>query len=352
MKSEKLKISAVDARAEAQKIAFAPVIFQVVRISKKVGILKSLKESRSGLSLEQLIEVSGLSEYGTKILVEMLLTGDIVSFDEEKGYELTKIGYFLESDQMTIVNMNFVHDVCYKGLFHLEEALREGKPAGLKELGDWPTIYEGLSELEADVQKSWFDFDHYYSDTSFDRALELVFSHQPKHLIDVGGNTGKWALKCADYNDNVKVTIVDLPGQIKMANANIMKAGHEDRVNFFPHNMLNPTEEFPKADAIWMSQFLDCFSESEIVRILSHAAKSMDGESSLFIMETFWDNQQFKGAAYSLTATSVYFTAMANGNSKMYGVNEMKALVEKAGLKVADTYEKVGISHTILRCTK
>jgi hypothetical protein len=41
--------------------------------------------------------------------------------------------------------MDFTHDVSYLGTFHLQEALTTGKPAGLKVLGDWPTIYEGLS---------------------------------------------------------------------------------------------------------------------------------------------------------------------------------------------------------------
>ena len=61
------------------------------------------------------------------------------------------------------------------GLFYLDEALREGKPAGLKVFGEWPTIYEALSSLPEQVKKSWFGFDHFNSDNSFKEALELVF---------------------------------------------------------------------------------------------------------------------------------------------------------------------------------
>lgn len=351
MNKNKPKISAVDARAEAQKIAFAPIIFQVVRLGKKFGILKALKDNRKPLQFDQLKEVSGLSDYATKILVEMMQTAEVIDHNED-GYKLSKIGYFLQCDEMTNVNMNFVHDVCYKGLFHLEEALVEGKPSGLKVFGEWNTIYAGLSELKPEIQKSWFEFDHYYSDNAFREALEIVFEHKPKHLIDVGGNTGKWALQCATHDPSVKITIVDLEGQVEMAEKNIAQSGFSDRVKFMPHDMLNPTQEFPKSDAIWMSQFLDCFSEREIVRILSHAVKSMDENTNLFIMENYWDNQKFQGAAYSLTATSVYFTVMANGNSKIYGLNEMTALIEESGLKVVQTSDDMGVGHTILRCQK
>lgn len=58
------------------------------------------------------------------------------------------------NDEMAQVNMNFNQDVNYKGLFHLEEALLNGRPEGLKELGNWPTIYEGLSDLPGQAQKS------------------------------------------------------------------------------------------------------------------------------------------------------------------------------------------------------
>ena len=64
----------------------------------------------------------------------------------------------LLTDEGTRVNLDFNHAVNYRGMFHLEEALREGRPAGLATLGDWPTIYEGLSQLPDDVRESWFAF--------------------------------------------------------------------------------------------------------------------------------------------------------------------------------------------------
>ena len=36
------------------------------------------------------------------------------------------------------------------------------------------------------------------------------------------------------------------------------------------------------------------------------------------VEEPIWDKQRFEAAAYSLQATSLYFTCIANGNSKMY----------------------------------
>lgn len=350
---DKKELGVIDAKHEAQKIAFAPFVFQVSRILRDKGVLSFIRKKRKkGANIETLSQELSVSEYGLRILLELASTAGIVERHPDEVYTLTKTGYFIDSDELTRVNMDFTHDVCYKGLFHLEEAIDKGKPSGLKEIGDWPTLYEGLSQFPEKTLESWLNFDHYYSSDSFPQALPLIFSDKPKRFLDVGGNTGKFSIKCCEFDADVKVTIVDLPGQIGLATRNIEMHKLEDRIDFFPLNMLHPDKPFPEADAIWMSQFLDCFSENEIVTILKHAAKTMTPQTKLFIMETFWDNQDYPAATFSLAATSVYFTAMANGNSKMYGIKRFIALVEKAGLKVVAQKFPIGVSHTILTCVK
>ena len=117
-------------------------------------------------------------------------------------------------------------------------------------------------------------------------------------------------------------------------------------------NLLDKNSEFPnnKFDIIWMSQFLDCFSENQIIDICSKARKSMTPQSRIYIMETFWNRQKYETAAYCLTLTSPYFTAMANGNSKMYHSDDMERCVKKAGLTVEKIIDGIGMGHSIMVC--
>lgn len=342
--------SALDAQRLAHFIAGAPVVFQVSRLMVKFGILKQLADNRNGLTQTEIAERCKLSNYAAQVLLEASLSIGTVIFADER-YQITKAGWFLINDTMVNANMNFNHDVNYLGLFNLEESLLNGKPEGLKVFGSWPTIYEGLSQLPPQVQKSWFGFDHFYSDNSFKEALEIVFANHPRTLLDVGGNTGRWAMQCVDFDKNVNVTIMDLPQQIVMMKAQTAGKEGADRIHGHGANLLDPAVPFPTGfEAIWMSQFLDCFSESEVTSILSRAAKSMDSNSSVFIMETFWDRQKFETAAFDLTMTSVYFTALANGNSKMYHSDDMTRCVEDAGLKVVKIYDGIGLGHSIMEC--
>lgn len=347
------KKSALQAKSDAQKIAFAPIMFQAAKSLNDLGILDYMLKIRKPQSVAEIAKAVNLSEYGVLVLLEAGLSLEMVFVEEDK-YSLTKTGYFIITDDLTKANMNFVHDVNYKAFYHLNEAIKTGSPAGLhNEFTDKPTVYEALSEMPERFRDSWFKFDHYYSDDSFDSVLPIIFERKPKSIMDIGGNTGKFAIKCAGYNPDVDITILDLPGQLADAAKNIKDKGVENRVKMYPFNLLDFSNPYPKGhDIIWMSQFLDCFSEKEIVQLISNAKDAMDENSRLFIMETLWDKQRFDASTYSLHATSLYFTCVANGNSRMYHSDDLLRLIKQAGLQVEKVYEDVGVSHTIVSCMK
>ena len=281
------QISAREAQRLAEFIAWGPVVFQASRIMLKWGIFDLIRNSNNGLTLQEICDKTGYSNYAMKCLLEASLCIGTIHIDPSTDrFSLSKTGWFLLNDPATRVNIDFNHDVNYIGWFNLEESLLNGKPEGLKHFGSWPTVYEGLSSLPDQVQKSWFGFDHFYSDSSFPEALKIIFDeHHVKSLYDVGGNTGKWALQCVSYDKDVEITILDLPQQIDMMEANIKGKVGADRIFGFGINLLDEMATFPQRngglDAIWMSQFLDCFSMDQIVGILIRAKKAMTEQTRI-----------------------------------------------------------------------
>ncbi len=347
-------LSARDAQRLAEFIAFGPIVFQASRLMLKFGILERLRDKP--MKLQEVAQAAGLSEYAAKVLLEASLSiGTVIIDAATDEYHLSKTGWFLLTDPATRANIDFNHDVNYEGFFRMEEALKEGRPAGLEHFGPWPTIYEGLSSLPKQVQDSWFGFDHFYSDHSFSEALPIVFEHKPRRIMDVGGNTGRFSQQCVAYDPAVEMAIVDLPQQIGLMKAATAGDPNAGRIHGFGTNLLDPENGFPEdihPDAIWMSQFLDCFSEPQILSILQRAVKVMDSRTRLFIMETFWDRQKYEPASFCLTMTSLYFTVMANGNSKMYHSDDMSRLVEEAGLEIEAIHDGIGQGHSIMVCKK
>lgn len=343
--------TALEAQYEAQKIAFAPIIFQVAKSMRDLGILEALyNNDKVGLTLNEIAKNTNISMYGIKTLLETSLSADIVKIKNDK-YHITKIGYFLLKDKMTRINMDYNHDVNYQGLYYLEDAIKEGKASGLKVFGEWETIYPALSSLPEKAQNSWFAFDHYYSDTAFEEAIQILLRNKPKKILDIGGNTGKFSIKLAQADPDTHITILDLPEQIKLAQENIKNVHLEDQIDFIELNVLDHAKKIPTGyDIIWMSQFLDCFKEEDIVQLLERVKESMHKDTYVYIMEPLWDKQRFETSAYCIINTSPYFTTMANGYSKMFNSVDMIDYINKAGLQVIEEIDNIGICQSILIC--
>jgi hypothetical protein len=363
------KIRAVDAKFEAQKIAFSPLTFQAARALLELGALRAISGSGDrGLTRTEIAQSCGISEYAAGVIAEISLgmglcklrrdsaEGEAAAHPaDDERFILGKTGWFLLEDGMSRVNFDFVNDVCYKGAFELTESLRAGKPEGLRVFGEkWNTIYEALSSLPEKTKQSWFAFDHFYSDIAFPEALPIVFANSPKNLFDIGGNTAKWAVACCRYNPAVKVTIVDLPGQTAAAEKNAAEAGFADRIKTLPCNVLDEKTAFPGgADAVWMSQFLDCFSLEQVRAILRKVGAAIGKDADVWVLEPLWDMQRFEASAYSLQATSLYFTCMANGSSKMYRYAELSNAVEDAGFELKTAHHDLGSNaYSLLRFRK
>ncbi len=345
--------TAFDARFEAQKIAFGPVVFQCVRIAWKSGLLQQIAHAGSaGVTVEELNSVGRWTTYQLKLLLESCLSAGVVCLCDGR-YVLDKIGYCFIGDSITQINMNFVNDVCYQGLFELERSLDEGKPLGLKALGNWPTLYEGMAELPEPAKGSWFAFDHFYSDTSFPDVLPDVFSKAPQRVMDIGANTGKFSIAALLFDPRAELHLVDLPQQLAVAKANLAQAGLTARATLHPVDMLDPDQHFACGmDVIWMSQFLSCFSEEVISSIISRSVQALAPQGEILIMDTFWDLQRYDIASYCLINTSPYFTAIASGNSKVYESSDYVRLCEQAGLKLLNIRQGIGYCHSLLRFAK
>ena len=355
-------IRAVDAKTHAQEIAFSPMTFQAVRAMLELGILQLIEDAGdSGIKANQLAEKSGVSLYGINLLCEIALGMGVIklssdsTFESDERYVLGKTGWMLLEDDLTKANFWFTNDICYQGAWDLLASIKSGKPEGLKVFGDkWTTIYEALSSLPERAKKSWFDFDHFYSDIAFPDALPIVFEKKPGLLVDIGGNTAKWAISCCKYDPDVHVTIMDLPGQTAVAEKNAEAAGFAKRISTQAGNILDQSDLLPAgADAVWMSQFLDCFSLHQITKIAKKIYACVDNNCSVYVLEPLWDKQRFMASSYSLQATSLYFTCMANGNSKMYRYGELVQAIEESGLKLKTAHHNLGSNnYTLLEFSK
>lgn len=151
-------IRAVDAKFEAQKIAFAPLCFQAVRALIELELLQAVEDSgETGITRAELAQRANISEYGAGVLCEMALGMNVIKLaktDREERFVIGKIGWMLLNDDLTKANFWFTNDICYQGAWDLAASVKSGRPEGLKVFGDkWTTVYEALSSLPEKAKK-------------------------------------------------------------------------------------------------------------------------------------------------------------------------------------------------------
>src|SRR5438128_843753 len=92
--------TAYEAKSEAQRIAFAPVVFQACRVLRNFGILEMVHQSAAaGMSLSEVVSKAGLPRYGVKVLMEAGLGIGLFCLNDDR-FTLTKMGYFILRDPM------------------------------------------------------------------------------------------------------------------------------------------------------------------------------------------------------------------------------------------------------------
>ena len=78
-------LSAREAQARAEWIAWAPIVFQASRLMVKLGILDLLRDSDNGMTIAEVASKTGLSVYAVKVLMEASLSIGTVLIVKKEG---------------------------------------------------------------------------------------------------------------------------------------------------------------------------------------------------------------------------------------------------------------------------
>ena len=349
---------------DAQRLAFAPFIFEAAAAALRLGVLDALSQA-PGLSARELSVKNKLTRYAVEVMTDILVPAGILrrtarageSEGRLTGLALTEMGDLLVYDEMTRANFFFTESVCYDALGRTREALLEGRPAGLEVFNpNWKTIYPHLPELPDEARSAWFRFDHWHSDRAYESALDEITTiwgaAGPKRLADVGGNTGRFSRRFLERFPEARAVLVDLPVEVAALPARPELAGVKDRLEGAAIDWLTDAEpaKLPAlegVDLFWMSQFLDCFSHEEAVSILRRTRRAMAPGAKLAVLEPLVDEQRHRAAELSLAATSLYFTVLANGNSRFFNGAELRGIFREAGFTVEREVPDLGVSHTL-----
>ena len=203
----------------AQEIAFGPVVFRSIAPDVEIRNFPPLSGKRKSIRCKKSAGRPDWHAMRHKYYWKYRWPSKPSCWKKTVGVTGLRQAGFCWTMCLARVNMEFNHDVNYQGLFHLEEALLNGRPKRWKYSENAHHLRSCLSQLPEQVQKKLV-------------SRLLIISIRPvspakrwkscsaitRNACSIlAGIPGRWATQCVQYNiRKVEVTIVDLPQQLEM----------------------------------------------------------------------------------------------------------------------------------------
>jgi predicted O-methyltransferase YrrM len=150
-----------------------------------------------------------------------------------------------------------------------------------------------------------------------------------KHLLDLGGGPGTWAIHFCLANPDLRATIFDLPKTLPFAEKTIGRFNLSDRVVFRGGDYLED-EVTGQYDTVWMSQILHG-EGPESCRVMIRKALSVLESGGLILVHDFILNNDLAGPLQPALFSLNMLTGTESGRA--YSEGQIMDMLADAGAK-------------------
>ncbi len=138
---------------------------------------------------------------------------------------------------------------------------------------------------------------HNFASTHASETTKKISMQGKKHLLDLGGATGTYAVHFCQQHPELHATIFDLPTTKHLAQKVIVENKMQDRIQFVGGNFMQ--DALPTGyDVVWISHILHAFSPNECRELLAKVWANMPTGVMLYIQE-FVLNDERNGPEYA-----------------------------------------------------
>jgi len=161
------------------------------------------------------------------------------------------------------------------------------------------------------------------------RLVPSINLSNRRHLLDLGGGPGTYAIYFCLNNPQLKAIVYDLPTTKPFAKKIIEKYNLVDRIDFIGGNYLE--ENIDKAyDVAWLSQILHGEGPENCQRIIQKAVSALE-PGGMIIVHEFILNNTMDGPIFPALFSLNMLLGTPNGQS--YSEKQIMDMLAKAGVK-------------------
>jgi predicted O-methyltransferase YrrM len=200
----------------------------------------------------------------------------------------------------------------------LDEAVRTGSPMRMRSSGS-----------DEDARESFLMGMFNIALNLAPRLVNTIDISERRHLLDLGGGPGTYAIHFCLNNPRLRATVYDLPGTAPYARKTIERFGLSDRIDFVAGDYLK--EDISGSyDVAWLSQILHAEGPDDCQRIIGKAASVLEPGGLLLIHEFILENTMdgpLQPALFSLNML------LGTENGRSYSEGEIMEMLARVGAK-------------------
>lgn len=203
------------------------------------------------------------------------------------------------------------------GWAQLDQAVRHGGPVKKRSYGEAQereSFQMGMFNLAMDIAP---------------QAAAQIDLRGRRHLLDLGGGPGTYAVHFCLANPELRATVFDRPTTRDFALRTARHFGVGDRVGFEAGDF-NTDEIKGRYDVAWLSQILHSNSPEQCAQLVAKTAATLD-PGGLLLVHEFFLNDTKDGPLYP--ALFSLNMLVNNGRGRAYSEKEVRAMLEKAGIR-------------------
>lgn len=160
-----------------------------------------------------------------------------------------------------------------------------------------------------------------------------------KHLLDLGGGPGTYAIHFCKTNPKLKATIFDRPTTQPFAEKTIKSFGLEKRISFIGGDFNTDRIKGGPYDVAWLSHILHSNSPEECYAIIERTVEQMISGGIIFIHDFILNDSRDKPEFAALFSLNMLIN---NPRGKSYSEGEIRAMLKAANVTAIEQHSFCG----------
>lgn len=293
----------------------------------KLGLFTALGEKR--VSAEKLAQTLNTDPDGTGRLLNALAAMNLLVKSGGR-YHNTPFGlkYLSQGSPDYMGYMIMHHHHLVESWSRLDESVKTGQPVRKRQ----------AFHDEAQRESFLMGMFNMGMNTAPQVAETLPLSDR-RHLLDLGGGPGTYAIHFCMKNPGLTATVYDLPTTRSFAEQTIEKFNLSDRIRFVAGNYLEEESLRGEYDAIWLSHVMHGEGPADCRNVLRKAVAVARPGARVWVQD-FILNPEKDGPLFPALFSLNMLLGTPNGRA--YSQKELMGFLEDAGLKSVERVDFQG----------